>query len=91
LADPQTNRELPVSFSSFVVSLATSAMMHLGRGPNPSGQAAQVNLELAKNTIDVLGVLRAKTEGNLDEEESKLLEALLYETRTMYMETAKAT
>ena len=85
MADAQTNRELPVSFSSFVVSLATSAMMHMGEGPNPGGQAAPENLDLARQTIDVLGLLREKTVGNLDDDETKLLEALLYETRTKYM------
>ncbi len=89
MADAQTSRELPVSFSSFIVSLATSAMMHMGEGPNPAGQQANVDLELARNTIDVLGVLRDKTEGNLDEDETKLLEALLYETRLKFMEKTK--
>jgi hypothetical protein len=74
--------ELPqVSFSSFIVSLATSAMGHLGEGPG-----AEQDLPLAKQTIDLLGVLRDKTKGNLDDEEGKLLEAVLYETRMKYME-----
>lgn len=88
MAEPQQNRELPVSFSSFVVSLATSAMIHLGEGPKVAG--GEVNVDLARQTIDVLGLLREKTQGNLDEEESKLLETLLYETRTRYLEKLKA-
>lgn len=81
-------RELPVTFSSFVVSLATSAMIHMGEGP--AQPDAPVNLEVARQTIDVLGLLKEKTEGNLDEEESKLLETLLYETRMRYLEKRKA-
>lgn len=75
-------RELPpVTFSSFVVSLATSAMRHLGEGPE-----AELDLPLAKHTIDLLSVLHDKTRGNLDEEEARLVEAVLYETRMKYLE-----
>ncbi|MEQ1500808.1 MAG: DUF1844 domain-containing protein [Myxococcota bacterium] len=75
-------RELPpVTFASFVVSLATSAMQHLGEGPD-----AEKDLALAKHTIDLLGVLHEKTKGNLDEEEARLIEAVLYETRMKYLE-----
>ncbi len=90
MAEPQQaseTRELPVSFSSFVVSLATSAMIHLGEGP--AQPDAPVNLELARQTIDVLGLLQDKTKGNLDDEEAKLLETLLYETRMRYLEKRK--
>lgn len=82
MAEPSTpQRELPpVTFSSFVVSLAASAMRNLGDGPD-----AEVNLPLAKHSIDVLGVLHDKTKGNLDDEEARLLEAVLYETRMKYL------
>jgi hypothetical protein len=83
--DAEKSRELPpVTFSSFVVSLATSAMGHLGEGPE-----AELNLPLAKHTIDLLGVLFEKTKGNLDDEEARLIEAVLYETRMRYLEHAK--
>ena len=72
-----------VSFSSFVVSLATSAMTHLGQGPS-----SQVDLGLARQTIDLLAVLHDKTKGNLDDEERQLLETVLTETRTKYVERA---
>ena len=78
----EKNRELPnVSFSSFIVSLATSAMANLGEGPG-----SELDLPLAKQTIDLLGVLKDKTDGNLDDEEARLLEAVLYETRMKFME-----
>jgi hypothetical protein len=72
-----------VSFSSFVVSLATSAMTHLGHGPD-----GKVDLPIARQTIDLLGVLQEKTKGNLDDEERQLLETVLHETRTKYLEKA---
>ena len=80
------SRELPaVTFSSFVVSLATSAMGNLGEGPG-----GETDLALAKHSIDILGLLRDKTKGNLDDEESKLLETVLYEARMKYLEKTRA-
>jgi len=78
-------RELPaVTFSSFVVSLATSAMGNLGEGPGGT-----TDLEIARHSIDILGLLRDKTKGNLDDEESKLLETVLYEARMKYLEKTR--
>ncbi|MEQ1569068.1 MAG: DUF1844 domain-containing protein [Myxococcota bacterium] len=80
-----TSRELPpVTFASFVVSLAAAAMRHLGEGPD-----AELDLSVAKHTIDVLGVLYDKTKNNLDDEEHRLLEAVLYETRMKYLEATR--
>jgi hypothetical protein len=70
---------LPVTFSSFVVSLAHSAMMHLGQAPHPGTGQTHANLPLAINTIDLLRLLRQKTTGNLDAEEEKLLNTLVEE------------
>ncbi|MBX2800424.1 MAG: DUF1844 domain-containing protein [Myxococcales bacterium] len=78
--DPQS--AVPtINFSSFVVSLAQQAMNALGEGPTDA-----VDLGLAKQTIDLIGLLKDKTEGNLDDEEVKLMEAILYETRMKYTE-----
>jgi hypothetical protein len=81
-------RALPITFSSFVVSLAGSAMMHLGEAPNPGTGKASQNLPLARNTIDLLAMLEAKTTGNLDDEEKKLLDALLGELSGKYQNIA---
>ena len=70
-----------VTFSSFVVSLATSAMNHLGEGPG-----AKVDLAMARHTVDLLGLLMEKTKGNLDEDEAKLLETVLYDVRMKFLE-----
>lgn len=85
MSDP-AERELPVSFSSFLVSLASSAMMHLGEAPDPVTRETRIDLALARNTIDLLGLLKDKTQGNLDDEEAKLLETLLYELRAKFVE-----
>jgi hypothetical protein len=84
-----SGRELPVSFSTFVVSLASSAMVHLGEAPDPGSGGKSLDLPLARNTIDLLGLLREKTKGNLDDEEKQLLDALLYELRTKFMTPVK--
>ena len=58
-----------VDFSTFVLSLASSAMLHLGKVPDPAGQAVAPNLLLAKQSIDMLDMIKSKTEGNLSPED----------------------
>lgn len=84
-----SEREIPVSFSSFIISMASSAMVHLGEVPDPVEGEPRPNLALARQTIDVLGVLKDKTQGNLDEEEEELLETLLYDLRMKFVEKRK--
>mgnify|MGYP001556328259 CR=1 FL=1 len=84
------DRELPVSFSSFIGSLFGSAMVNLGEADDPMTRKKNVDLMLARNTIDLLGVLKEKTQGNLDEEESSFLDSVLYECRTKFIEQSKA-
>lgn len=75
----------PVSFASFVASLAASALHSLGHG-----SGTEVDLEMARHTIDILSLLEQKTKGNLDPEEQKLLETLLYEARMRFVEASGA-
>lgn len=78
-------RGLPeIDFSTFILSLSTSAMVHLGEAPHPDG-ATRRDLTLAKQTIDIIGLLKQKTEGNLTDEEAKLLSDLLYDLRLRYV------
>jgi hypothetical protein len=85
--------ELPrIDFSTFALSLGASALMHLGLAPDPSGsegQAAEVNLPLARQAIDTLEMIEEKTRGNLDEDEAKLLQSLLYELRMDFVRVEK--
>lgn len=82
--------ELPaVDFSTFTLSLGHSALVHLGLAPDPSGLQQPPNHALARQTIDLLGILAEKTKGNLTGEEERLLEQLLYDLRTKYVEATK--
>lgn len=75
-----------IDFSTFVLSLAASAMLHLGRAPDPTaGEASERSLPLARQTIDTLEMLAEKTRGNLTDEESKLVESVLYELRMEFV------
>jgi len=75
----------PITFSDFVVSLSTSAIYHFGDIPDPVSKTAEKNLDAAKQTIDILGIIEQKTKGNLDENEKKLMDAILYELRMRYV------
>ncbi|QLA15207.1 DUF1844 domain-containing protein [Desulfolutivibrio sulfoxidireducens] len=75
----------PVAFSTFLLSLAASAMVQLGESPEPeTGQYTQ-NLALAKHTIDILAMLQCKTRANATDEEAKLLADLLCQLRLSYV------
>lgn len=79
-----------VNFSSFVTSLAQTALMHLGELPDPGTGTKSVELGLARHTIDALGMLEDKTKGNLDDGEAKLLSSLLYELRSKFVGASRA-
>jgi len=71
-----------IDFSTFVLSLAASALHHMGVDEGPAGVGEiEKSLPLARQSIDTLAMLEEKTRGNLDEEESELLGSILYELR----------
>lgn len=76
----------PMDFTTFCLSLASSAMIHLGHAPSPDSGATEKSLPLAKQTIDILVLLEEKTRGNLTTEEGKLLSTLLYDLRMRYVQ-----
>jgi hypothetical protein len=78
-----------VTFSTFVFSLSTSALIHLGEIADPQTNEVHRNLPLAKQTIDILGMLKDKTAGNLTSDEENLLSNMLYELRMKYVAQAK--
>lgn len=78
----------PVTFRTFILSLSSSAMVHLGEVPDPESGQAMANLQLAKHTIDILAMLKDKTARCVTEEEGKLLDGLLYELRMAYLKKA---
>jgi len=80
----------PIDFATHALSLASSAMVALGRVPAPDGTKHPVDLETAKHLIDVLAMLEHKTRGNLDDSEQKLLASLLYDLRIAYVDAGKS-
>jgi hypothetical protein len=83
--------DLPsVTFSNFVISLASTAMVHLGAAPDPDTGARTADLPMARHTIDALGMLEEKTRNNLDADEQKLLASVLAELRTKFVEASRA-
>ena len=78
--------QLPeVSFSTFVFSLSSSALLHFGEIPDPTTGQKNKNLTMAKHTIDILGMLEEKTKGNLTDDEAQLLKNILYDLRMRYV------
>jgi hypothetical protein len=79
----------PLSFTAFVLSLASSAAIHFGDLANPeTGQKAALNLEGAAQMIEILSLLDQKTRGNLTAEERQVLEQVLFELRMRFVEAA---
>jgi hypothetical protein len=78
-----------IDFGMFVMSLASSVLVHLGEIEHPDSKQREPNPPLAKQTIDILGMLRDKTRGNLSQEESQLLDNLLYDLRMKYVDAKK--
>ncbi len=76
-------------FSTFILSLSTSALVHLGELPDPITNKKEVNLQLAKQTISIIEMLKDKTKGNLTSEEESLMESVLYDVRLKYLGQAK--
>jgi hypothetical protein len=68
--------------------LGSSAFIHLGTLPNPDTGEINKSLPLAKQTIDLLGLLREKTRGNLTPEEEDMFDHLLYDLRMQYIKEA---
>ena len=73
------------NFTTFILSLNSSALVHLGQHADPATGGTAKNLPVAKQTIDVLAMLEEKTQGNLTDEERRLLTNVLYELRLLYV------
>ena len=80
-----------IDFYTFILSLGSSAFVHLGDAPHPETAKTEANLVLAKQTIDILGLLQQKTRGNLTSEEEHFLENLLSDLRLRYVAKSAGT
>jgi hypothetical protein len=77
-----------IDFTNFVLSLSTSALIQLGEIEDPFTQKSTKNLPLAKQTIDLIGMVKEKTKGNLSPDEEKVIEYVLYDLRMRYVKAA---
>lgn len=81
----------PASFVNFLSTLATNAAASLGAVPHPATGQRSVDLDTGKYWLDVLGMVRDKTAGNLHPQEQRLLEGLLADLRMQYVTMVRAT
>ena len=90
-APKEETRQTPlpeVNFSSLVISLSSSALLHLGEIADPQTGQKHKDLGLAKHTIDTVALLKEKTKGNLTDEETKIIESVLTDLRWLYVKAA---
>ena len=88
----QESKDIPlpeINFATFVLSISSSVLLHFGDVPDPISGKKERNLPMAKQTIDILGILKEKTNGNLDKEEEQLLDNLLHDLRLKYVQECK--
>jgi len=78
-----------VNFSSFILSLSSSTLLHLGEIADPQSGEKKKDMALAKQSIDIINLLKDKTKGNLTQEEEKLLDHLLYDLRMRFVKAGE--
>jgi len=86
---PDTELLYGFGFSTFILSLSTSVLVHLGNLPDPVSNTKEVNLQLARQTISIIEMLKEKTEGNLTKEEENLIDSVLYDVRLEFVNASK--
>jgi hypothetical protein len=86
---PPQQEELAIDFATYVVMPANTVMMLLGQVPDPTTQQRYLDLPQAKHTIDILLMLRDKTQGNLTAEEVKLLEDVMPQLQMAYVSVSR--
>jgi len=79
-----------VDFTTFVLSLSHSARVHLGDAPDPATGKSDVDLPMARHTIDLLGMLQEKTHGNLTGAEEQMLTQALHDLRIRFVEVSQS-
>src|SRR5512133_2542445 len=78
-----------LNFSTYLLSLSTSALVALGELPDPIKNENNINLMLAQQTITIIEILKEKTMGNLTPEEDRIIDGILYDLHIKYVRTAK--
>ena len=78
-----------IDFPTFILSVASAAMMGMGLAPRPDSGKTELDLNMARQNIDLLELIKQKTLKNLTPDEDKLMERVLYEVRTKFLEVSK--
>jgi len=81
--------ESPVSFTAFLLGLASAALIHTGVTPHPDTGGVEKNLMLARQSVDLLSMLREKTRGNLTPDEDRFFDNLLADLRMQFVEATR--
>jgi len=87
--NPMAGVPLGINFATFVYSLSSSAMVALGEAADPTTGKTEFQPQLAKHTIDVLGMLKDKFDNGLEDDEKKLLCDVVYNLRMSYVNKSK--
>lgn len=78
-----------VTFSTFIMSLNTSALYHLGEIKDPQTGQTNVDFDLARHAIDTLVMLQQKTKGNLSRDEEEMLKNIVYDVKIRFVKARK--
>ncbi len=84
----EPNGDKPIDFHTFLLGLASTALIHLGEVPTPEGERHK-DLVLARQSVELLSMLREKTRGNLTQEEERFFDSLLADLRFRYVEASR--
>ena len=85
----EPHERMELDFPNFILSLSTSALIHMGAVEEPEGKPMPKNLPLAKQEIAIIEMLAGKTKGNLTAQEARLMEEVLYELRLRFVEASR--
>jgi hypothetical protein len=80
----------PVAFTSFIMSLATQVLVQIGEMPPPQGMEIPLDLEAARQTIDIMTMLQRRTKGNLSADETRFMEEVLHSLRISFINAKKS-
>jgi hypothetical protein len=90
LSDTQRDDEAePVAFTSFIMSLATQVLVQLGEMPAPEGMEIPIDLDAARQTIDIITMIQRRTKGNVSTEEARFLDEVLHSLRVSFVNAKK--
>jgi len=82
-------KDVKIDFSTFMMSLASSAYCSMGLIPNPMTNKIEKNLNIAKQQIDLIEMMKEKTKGNLEKQEEQVLESILYQLHLSYVKVSE--